>query len=81
MSVNTGSIFAKKVNIGVTVEGGEGTSIARGKGYGERIGMEDSAGVTTWLMLASRLVDLERGWIEVGVSVVCFCQGIVRPEA
>ena len=52
MPVDTGSIFAEEVGVGVTVKGGEGASIARGKGYGERIGMEDSASITTWLVLA-----------------------------
>ena len=52
MSVDTGSIFAEKVDVGVTVKGGEGASIARSKGYGKRVGMKDSSGVTTWLVLA-----------------------------
>ena len=52
MSVDTGRIFAEEINVGVAVKGGEGASTARGKGDGERIGMQDSASVTAWLMLA-----------------------------
>ena len=52
VSVDTGSIFAEKVGVDVTVKGGEGASIARGESYGEWIGMEDSPSVTTWLVLA-----------------------------
>lgn len=73
MSVDTGSIFTKEVSVDVTVKGGEGASIARGKGYGEGVGMEDSASVTTWLILAGRLVGFERGRVTVGVGSVCFC--------
>lgn len=73
VSVDTGSIFAEKVGVGMTVEGSESASITRGKGYGERVGMEDSASITTWLVLASGLVGLKRGWIEVSVGRMCFC--------
>lgn len=52
MSVDTGSIFAEKVNVGVAIKGGEGASTARSKGYGKGVGMEDSPGVSTRLVLA-----------------------------
>ena len=52
MSVDAGSIFAKEIGVSVTIQGGEGASMARGKRYGKGVGMEDSASVTTWLVLA-----------------------------
>ena len=52
MSVDTGGIFTEEVGVGVTVEGGEGATIARSKGYWERVGMEDCPGVTTRQVLA-----------------------------
>ena len=52
MPINAGSIFAEKVNVGVTIKGGEGASIARGKGERERVGMKDGPCVTTGLVMA-----------------------------
>ena len=52
MSVDTGSIFAEEVSVSVTVERSEGASIAGSKGYGKRVGMEDSPGISSRLMLA-----------------------------
>ena len=52
MAVDTRSVFAEEIDVGVTIEGGEGATVARGKCYGERVGVEDGPCITAWQVLA-----------------------------
>ena len=54
MTIDTSGVFAKEINVGMTIKGSEGATVARGKGYRERVGMEDGASVAAWEVFARR---------------------------
>lgn len=68
--VDASSVFAEEVDVGMTVEGGECTSVAGGKCHGKRVGVEDCASIASWEVHAGRLVGVKRGRIELSVCRV-----------